>query len=144
MRKTGKHSYSGVLKVLGTLMLIMVLWMVFFDLFASNEAKKDFYTTTGLDHPALVDHEVYVDLSGECHRAIIGNSWLAKVNLTNTHPNRTFSEIMIRFNFSDGYENEKLSEILLPYNQGDEKTLTVSIKGHTDALFESMEVVEVR
>ncbi len=143
--KKKKKSLAGrIFKVIGILVVVIVGGFFLFNHFAPDDVKKEFYDAVGVDNPVLTDYTVYVKITGTCNQGVLKKKWHASGLVWSTHLDKAFSQVTVRFHFSDGYEDEIFYKDLSPNNAIQKKPWLASISGHKNAVFEYMEVVDVK
>lgn len=124
-------------------MVILVAFLLF-NWLAPDKLKKEVYDAFGIDNPLVTDYTVYIEIEGGCEQGVLKKKWHAAGVMWSTHPDKAFSEVTIRFHFSDGYEDEVFYKDLSPNNLIQKRPWIATISGHKDAVFKYMEVVGVK
>ena len=110
-----------------------------------NETKRQVYETLGIEDSNFVKSkglESYVVIRNMTSRkALLGDSWVIKGAIFNTHETAIVKKVKLMFNFSDGVETVTLGETIPPKNSVGKK-FKEKITGHNDADFLSVEVLD--
>lgn len=109
-----------------------------------NETKRQVYESLGIENSNFVtskELESFVMIRNMTSRkALIGDGWVIKGTIFNTHETTIVRKVKLMFNFSDGVETVTLSETIPPNNSVGKK-FKEKISGHGDADFQSVEVL---
>ncbi|UKN02561.1 hypothetical protein K6119_03400 [Paracrocinitomix mangrovi] len=130
-------------RILLALFLIIVgLGVTYFVL--PNEKKRKLYQDLGIEDSEFIsasDFESFISIRKVTSRkALVGDKWVIKGQIFNTHESKTLSKVELRFNFSDGSENVEIETQVSPQN-GIGKSFKEKVEGHGKADFLSVDVV---
>ena len=110
-----------------------------------SEKRKELFESMGIENSDYVienEFESFIQIRNVTSRqAMIGDDWIIKGKIFNTHEEKDLTKVTLMFNFSDGVETVSYVEVIRAGNIVGRK-FKERISGHGDAEFESIEVIE--
>lgn len=125
------------------IVLIAIVAGVYFAL--PNDKRKNLFESLGIENSDFVidnEFESFIQIRNVSSRqAMIGDDWIIKGKIFNTHEEKDLTKVTLMFNFSDGVETVSYVEVIRAGNTVGRK-FKERISGHGDAEFESIKVIE--
>ena len=125
------------------IILVAILAGTYFALPA--EKRKQVIEALGIQNSDYVidnEFESFVAIRNvSARQAVVGNNWIIKGKIFNTHETKDLNQVTLMFNFSDGVETRTYHHLIRPGNTVGKK-FKERFKNHDSAEFESIDVIE--
>lgn len=129
--------------VIGFVVVLGALGLWLFNSLSTDENKRDMYELLDMENSKLADMTSYIVLDEKVRRNTWDTKWVFSGTIGNSHPNRSFTRITVKFNFSNTSYTEVFTMNFSPDALVQNKPFIRKVKGDGDATYLGAEVIAV-